>query len=527
MAGRLAIDFGTCNTRLAVWDEGEQRARRLMVPEISVAGTALAEEAEAEPPWYIPSLIHYDGEQVLIGKQVRDHGRLEHEATFRWMKRYIADRLNLPRRVGQRTIGIFEAGADFLATVLNYAASMIDFQDEEVAFTVPVEAFEHYQNWLTTVCERAGIRRYTLLDEPSAAALGYGVHLQPNDVFMVFDFGGGTLDTSIVRIGEQAKAGKRCTVVGKAGCDLGGTSIDTWLYQDVLRRNHKAPEDVRHLGALLMLEAERVKEELSSREKAELTVTDPETGAVLFADYTRGQFEDLLEQKGLFWRIQRTVDTALARARERGYEREHLKAVLLVGGCSLMPCVRRAVRQVFGEIVQPYRPLEAVAFGAAAHVGGASIINHIQHDYGLRFYNREKGDYDYRVIVSAGTPYPTPTGRPLCRLTVKATHEGQRHLGLEIYELGRSDSVRQAGEVELVYDESGRPRVVRREESEVLWRQQIGSTEFISADPPAAKGDPRFEVSFTVDRNKFLCVTVMDRKANRTLYRDHPLVKLT
>ena len=95
-----------------------------------------------------------------------------------------------------------------------------------MAFTVPVEAYEHYQDWLTRVCEAAGLRRYRLLDEASAAALGYGVHIQANDVYMVVDFGGGTLDVSIVRIEGEAIGGKRCRVLGKGGAEIGGTVID-------------------------------------------------------------------------------------------------------------------------------------------------------------------------------------------------------------------------------------------------------------------------------------------------------------
>ena len=95
----------------------------------------------------------------------------------------------------------------------------------------------------------AGLSRYRLIDEPSAAALGYGAHIQPGDVYLIFDFGGGTMHAAVVLVEpqEQENNGRRCRVLGKAGADLGGTTIDQWLFQEVLRRNRRSDtdEDVR------------------------------------------------------------------------------------------------------------------------------------------------------------------------------------------------------------------------------------------------------------------------------------------
>jgi molecular chaperone DnaK (HSP70) len=346
---------------------------------------------------------------------------------------------------------------------------------------------------------------------------------------MVVDFGGGTLDVSIIRIDGEAIGGKRCRVLGKGGADIGGTVIDQWLYQDVLARTRKQPEDVRHLSSLLLLEVERPKEALTSADEAEVQVTDPRTGAVISARYTRNSFEDLLEERGLFATLQRTIDHALAEARERGYEREHIKAVLLVGGSSLMPCVRRAVRQLFGERVHYHRPLDAVAFGGAAFVSGVDFYDHIQHDYALRHYNRDKGDFDYLITVPAGTPYPT--AEPIRQITVKASHEAQEFLGLNIYEVGRApkQDTGTATSLDLVFDPSGGGRFQEREDPEMtshFWVNEQCPT-FIHAQPPARKGDGRFPVQFTIDGNKRLCVTVRDNQTGKVLMRGHPLIKLT
>lgn len=529
MAGRVAIDFGTSNTRVAVWDDAIGEPRILAVPDVSlVARYENSDEGAVEVP-YVPSLIAYDGKRSWIGRQVRDRGLIEAQTTFRWMKRYIANRLEIPRKIDGRLVKFSEAGSDFLVRVLVYTAETVDLGDEEVAFTVPVEAFEHYQDWLTHVCEAAGITRYRLLDEASSAALGYGLNLKAGDVYMVFDFGGGTLDVSIVRMEKTATGGSRCSVLGKGGADVGGTIIDNWLYRDVLTENGKEPEDVRHLSGLLLLEVERVKEALTTSENGEVTVADPETGEVISARYSRTAFEDLLERNGLFETVHATIRRALTDARERGYDEEHIEAVLLVGGSSLIPSIRRAVRQVFGRRARFHRPLDAVALGAAAFVHGVDFYDHIQHDYALKHYNRAKGEHDYLLIVPAGTPYPTDGF--VREVMVSGSYDEQEFLGLAVYEVARNGaaSCGNGPQWDLVFDSSGAARFQKREEPEIRSRFWVNETcpTFIQAVPKARRGEKRFPVQFSIDGNKRLCVTVRDKATGRLLMERHPLIKLT
>ncbi|MDQ7781341.1 MAG: Hsp70 family protein [Desulfomonilaceae bacterium] len=529
MAGRLAVDFGTSNTRVAVWDEALDEAGTVAVPDVSV--TARYEDSERrtiEVP-YVPSLVAYEGTRMWIGKQVADKGLLESGTTFRWMKRYISNRLEIPRKVDGRAVKISEAGSDFLTRVLVYAAEFIDLGDEEVAFTVPVEAFEHYQDWLIGVCEAAGIPRYRLIDEASAAALGYGVKLKAGDTYMVFDFGGGTLDVSIVRMESTSVGGRRCTVLGKGGAEIGGATIDKWLYRDFLEKNGKAPEDIRHVSGLLLLEVERAKETLTASDRADIVVADPDTGEVFSAHYSRSAFEDLLEENGLFETVHAVMNRALSDAGERGYEGDRIAEVLLVGGSSLIPSVRRAVRQVFGRRVSSHRPLDAVVLGAAAFVHGVDFYDHVQHEYALRYYDRETGEHDYLRIVPSGTPYPTDG--PILDVMVSASYDDQEFLGLDIYEIGRKEcfSCGEGPQLDLVFDPSGAARFQERQEPEVMsrfWMNEKCPT-FIEARPKARRGDKRFPVQFSVDGNKRLCVTVRDKRSGKVLFDRHPLVKLT
>jgi molecular chaperone DnaK (HSP70) len=529
MPGRLAIDFGTSNTVLAVWDEERKDGVPLFIPEYSHTYRQGAEEIAV-----VPSIIHYSNEnQRWIGSQVLQRNLYHSRQTFRWMKRYISQRSPIKVQVNGREITPFTAGRDFLSTLLLFASNQLDLRGEEIALSVPVESFEHYENWLATVAESAGILRFRLIDEPSAAALGYGTHIQPGHVYLIFDFGGGTLHASVILMETEpsSKGGRRCRVLGKAGKFIGGSSIDQWIFQEVLRQNNRQDfdEPVRLLSNALLVACEGAKEQLSYEDQAAIRVTDPTGATTLAANLTRAQFEEVLDKHDLFAEINRTVRSALNTARERGYNEDHIQAVLMVGGSSTIPSVQRTLRQFFGsERVSFHRPLDAVARGAAAFVAGVDFYDHIQHDYAIRFVNPTTRQYDYRVIVQRGTPYPTPA--PVARLAVKASYDGQNQLGLAIFEMAEARAPGDSG-VEIVFDPSGAARIMQitpneAEQRSLFWMNESNPT-FLSADPPAARGEPRFEVEFCVDANKRLTINVRDMKNGQLTHSDYPVVKLT
>jgi molecular chaperone DnaK len=535
MPGRLAVDFGTSNTVVAVWDEVQQEGVPLHVPDYGHFYQQGNERISV-----VPSVIHYAPDRKRwIGNQVLQQNLYHSPRTFRWMKRYISNRSPIKMRWDGQEISHFDAGEDFLSSVLLFAAAELNVEDEEIALTTPVEAFEHYEDWLTDVAEAAGMTRFRLIDEPSAAALGYGAHIQPGDVYLIFDFGGGTLHAAVVLVEEEeeARMGRRCRVLGKAGADTGGMTIDQWLFQEVLRQNERSDddEDVRQVSNALLAECERAKERLSFHERADISVMHPRTGAVLSAEFTRSQFEDLLDEHEAFTTIDRTIRRALNDARERGYAEEHIEAVLMVGGSSQIPSVQRTLRRIFGrERVLLNRPLDAVARGAAAFVAGVDFYDHIQHNYAIRHVNRRRGGYDYRLVVQRGTPYPT--AEPVVRLTVKAAYDGQTRLGIAIFEIGERRR-RGGGQgalgsaMELVFDPSGAARIspvtANDEARRTHFWMNEGNPTFLAADPPAKQGEPRFEVAFSIDGNKRLLVTAHDLRTGQVIYRDYPVVKLT
>ena len=539
MAGRLGIDFGTSNTVVAVWDEARRDGFPLHVPDFGRLCDFGSPDSSIENPpaplvSVIPTLIHYteDGRR-WIGEQVCQKNLTSSDRTFSLIKRYIATRSPVTRRMGKSTLSHYEAGKDFLSAVILFATEELNLRDEEVALTVPVEAYEHYVDWLTRVVESAGLPRFRLIDEPSAAALGYGTHIQPGHVYLIFDFGGGTLDVAVALIEEEEKSesGRRCRVLGKAGRELGGSTIDTWLFQEALKRNRRndADDDVRRCSSDLLAQCRAAKERLTLHDRAEVRATDAVTGATIAAEFDRSHFEAVLDQHEVFSQIDQTIRRALNAARDRGYGEDQIKAALMVGGSSLIPSVQKTVQRIFGKgLVRLERPLDAVARGAAAFVAGVDFYDHIQHDYAIRWTNPQKGEYDYRVIVKHGTPYPT--SEPVSRLTVKASYTGQAELGIAIFELGERHAHSGAPVMELVFDPSGAARVLEvtadeQERRAYFWINEPSPT-FLKASPPAQQGEPRFAVEFGIDAHKRLLITSRDLKTGQVTHRDHPVVKL-
>lgn len=531
MPGRLAIDFGTSNTLVAVWDDAQNEALPLLLPDLSRNVKVHSPQGDFDEVPVVPSLIHYvDQDQRWLGQQVFDQDLYEHQQTFRWMKRYINRRTPIKLHLGSHDISARAAGRDFLSAVISSAVAGMDInpQEEEVALTVPVEAFEHYEQWLLSAAEKAGVPNVRIVDEATAAAIGYGATMEVGDVYMVFDFGGGSMDVSVVQTDEHEGA-RFSRVLGKAGSDLGGASIDEWMFRDVLRKAgvKDSEADVRKISRKLLVDVERAKELLSVEEKADISVIDLYTGYMLSAEYSRRRFEQMLEVQGLFAQIEQTISRAMDAARLRGVDDDQIKSVFMLGGSSLIPSVQRVLTRMFGgERVMIDRPLEAVSCGAAAYVAGAQIADFIQHDYAIRYVDAAKGTHDYRPIVRRGTQYPTTD--PVAKVLVKATSDGQAKLGMSLFELGTATGG--GAKVELIFDTSGAARVRQVSPEEAEKRTHYFINEKASAFLPAGEvqsGEGRFEVHFGLDANRQLTVSAMDLATGEFVCQDVPVAALS
>jgi molecular chaperone DnaK (HSP70) len=531
---RIGIDFGAANTVVARWDEGSGRGEPVPLDGIDLTREAGAGVSQR----VVPSLIGYghDGDRRWVGAQVTADMFIDPAVTvFQSAKSNVTGRaVDIGRTIGGRRINGRQAATQFLGDVTALAVLAVGADDLEIVATAPVEAFDGYRDWLVReVSDGLGAARLRVVDEATAAAVGYRARMNPGDVFCVFDFGAGTLDISVVRVTEPDadRAGSGVRTIAKAGLDLGGNHIDGLLAEWAARQAGLPQGDAvgyNRVFRLLLASAEAAKVALTSRDRAVIEAADPVTGRRYRAGITRAEFEKLLRDGDILGRAGRGLRKALDDAAARGYPSSEAAAVFLVGGSSLIPAVQDLLRMQFDPaLVHLDRPLEAVAAGAAAIAGGHELHDHIQHDYAIRHVGAD-GGYEFETLVQAGTAYPTP--EPVKSLTIKAIHARQRRLGIAIYEQAHATYRDASADLEIVFDADGGARTVsvsaqQRTEQALRWLNEDSPT-FLVADPPAAAGADRFRLDFRIDAQKRLTVSAFDLHRNIWVLDRQPVVRL-
>lgn len=523
----IALDFGTSNTVLAYWDKEKQIGK----PYFLSAYTRSFNQGD-NLVHVIPSLIHYgqNGKQ-RIGSQIYDHQLQASRQTFRWMKRYIDQRSPIRVRVADRWITPQQAAEDFLLTIIRFAREEINTQGEQIALTVPVESFEYYEQWLSSLMITNGLTNLKIIDEPSAAALGYQNQSNPGDTFFIIDFGGGTLDTSLVMIQEYQQElfhQRRSRVLGKSGKRIGGATIDQWLYQHLLESSNLKETDplIQNHSIELLVEIEQIKQELS---RSTTSFFKHESIFPEDFEFSRSEFEQILLDHQLDVVLKQTIDQTFRNAQDRGYLERDVKAVLLIGGSSQIPFIHEIIRASFPDKpIFTDHPLTAVACGAAAFAAGVDFYDHIQHDYAIRYVDESSGGYAYQTLVQRGTNYPTH--EPVASMTIQAAFDGQTHLGIAIFEMGTEIYSKNEQPFEMIFDRSGSARIMpvpkpRQEERVNYWLNQQSPT-FLLADPPAKAGAPRFRLDFYINQNKQLTCTAVDLSSQTIQFSQTPIIQL-
>lgn len=183
----IAIDFGTSNTCIARWNPVTQQPETLSLP-------GLSHQLAQNPP-LIPSLLYVEDAsmgKVVVGQAVRDRGLdiTSEPRFFRSFKRGIGADIQgfLPELDGQ-IVSFEQIGQWFLHQLIEKLEAETPDVDQSLILTVPVDSFEAYRYWLGNVCQSLPVEQVRILDEPTAAALGYGMADQ--EVLLVLDFGGG------------------------------------------------------------------------------------------------------------------------------------------------------------------------------------------------------------------------------------------------------------------------------------------------------------------------------------------------
>ncbi|MFN6567334.1 Hsp70 family protein [Dendronalium sp. ChiSLP03b] len=530
----IAIDFGTSNTVIARWNPVTQQPETLSLPGLSI-------QQSLNPP-LIPSLVYVEEAtqgKVLVGQQVRDRGLdLKGEARFfRSFKRGIGADIQgfLPELDGQ--IVTFErVGQWFLTQVIEQLAPQEGGLDSLV-LTVPVDSFETYRHWLGQVCQGLNVEQVRMLDEPTAAALGYGLADREN--ILVIDFGGGTLDLSLVQLNKGAQGStkpvgfllkwgnkslaenskqkaKTARVLAKAGQNLGGTDIDNWLVDYFVKTQGLA------VSPLTTRLAERLKIQLSTQNQASEVYFDDETFESYELELNRDSLENILKEHAFFELLDESMTTLLQQARRQGIELADINAVLLVGGTVQLPAVQTWVKQYFEpEKIRCERPFEAIAQGALQLAQGVEIKDFLYHSYGIRYWNRRIQRHNWHPIIKAGQPYPM--SQPV-ELLLGASLENQPSVELIMGELGVD-----TGGVEVYFD--GDRLITRRLDSGEISVKPLndkeGARSIAQLTPPGYPGSDRIKVLFQVDEQRFLRITVEDLLTNDTLLENQLVAQLS
>lgn len=579
-----ALDLGTTNSVLTRWDRQRQQPVLVELPDVcrfppSRALPARVDEdegPEVDPlaaPLVIPTVVEpYDaltfwaklgklpsiqrriflGHTAFIGRAAleRSRDRQKPSLAARFKPLLGTSPLRTVARVGQTAVSARECLRLFLRELLAEAAEATGERIRELVVTSPVDAYESYRAEVSQALMDLGVRRVRYIDEPVAAALGYGLSVNKDRNVLVVDFGGGTLDVAYVELSAKGIESGAGDVLGKEGRNIGGTHVDEWILQEVCQRlGYDDPFDrAEDEWRRFMLDAVcSAKEQLFFEDETTLVAMAPDelqrfeerirgnSGAVTL---TREELRELLETRGVFRELHDCIDGCVQ-------SDEQVDDVLMVGGSTLLPGIYKSMQDRFGrDRVRAWQPFEAVAQGAAVFAAGrAESTDFIVHDYAVVTHDLNTHEKQYAVVVPRGTRFPTPHDFwrkelvPTCSLG-----EAETMFKLVICELGRSPD----GSRRFAFDQRGKVKVLggtpaagaQASETEgdgVLSADQIVVVPLNEANPtlgylrpPHAPEDkkPRLEIAFGVNSERWLCATVFDLRTKRYMMREEPVVRL-
>jgi molecular chaperone DnaK (HSP70) len=532
MGYKYAIDFGTTNTVIARWDETGGAAEIVSIPVIS-------SPAAEDRPALVPSLVYVENgksQQVVIGQTVRDKGydQQQNNRLFRNFKRGIVTHpAPEPRSIDDSLWADRNAGRSFVKQVIDALPAKAD-EIDQLVLTAPVASFEGYLAWLNGVIDEIVPDKIRVVDESTAAALGYAV-TKPGAVVLVFDFGGGTLDLSLVQLPENRektggflhkllKGGSTqhaAKVIAKAGRIIGGSDIDQWLVTEVLKRTQVSTKELGSDYPILLARCEQAKIALSTVEQASIQFSA--AGKEHSVTVTREELEALLEENGFYTALRRVVDKVMHVARQRGIFKEDIHYVLMVGGTSLMPSVQRTLGQYFtSQAVQAHKPFTSVAEGALQVAAGYGLEDYLVHSYGLRYLDEETGEHQYDEIIAMGSRYPSE--QPV-EVLLSAAHEGQKEIEFVIGEID-TDSVAM---IEVQYENGQAVFVAQANEGgqQIVPLNEARVLEMLAKlDPSGKPGEDRLKAEFSIDDRRQLRLKVTDLHHNKVLLDNVALVSL-
>lgn len=516
----VAIDFGTSNTVVCTQDPVTLSARTLKFGALS----RRFETAQGEVN-VIPTLVFVKNpEQLMFGEQVRSQrlGFAQPERLFQAFKRDLAADYQPPPRQLDGSSYTPEYVSELFLKEIWQQLTQQRLQPSQVILTVPVGAFERYLDWFRDFADKLGVSSVQLVDESTAAALGYAVK-RPGSVVLVVDFGGGTLDLSLVRTVAASGGQKvlRAEVLAKSDAYVGGVDIDAWIIEHYLHQIGSSREEVKEIGWQNLLEiAEKLKIRLSTAAEAKESWFDDENFISHDLHLSREELEEILENQQLLEQVRQVLDEVLAIAHSKGVSKAEIEQVLLVGGSCQIPAVQNLIISYFGRNrVKLDKPFEAIAHGALALGELIEVEDYLRHSYAIRLWEPHHRSYSYFSLFDKGIKYPCRRSEPL---TLQVAIDKQREIRLDIGE------VAEISQAEVSFDATG-----RMTSSHLHKQEEFRSLEshhdlvcVAHLDPPGDVGVDRIEVVFEVNEQRVLLGTVKDLLTGKILVERGPIAKL-